>query len=353
MNDDQKTQWLLHQSRGGVKGIFFRFASVGEALFVLLALVLVARILFRSLGFADADTFLFGEGVVPDFRAAAIAESQWHGIRYGLIIVAIYFIGRMRQRGGRTSYGLTTGARSVLSLVAFGVGAFAVMHIPSLALRLTDSIFDIGPGTPFWSLMKKVEWDVDFWIYMAVSSFFVVPIVEEIVARGYLLGRLRESFSPGGALLIMGLIFAAAHTQYHKTDLYSLGSLIALVWGSVIMGYAVYRTGSLIPAIIAHGLVNIPTSLLADYAIVAVIALILFLFRVAIRENAGRLWAILRTINDWISLVLVGAAIIAFGMTLQSTSWAPYAWLAGLFSFFVASLFIKSTWATSRNLLRR
>ena len=212
-------------------------------------------------------------------------------------------------------------------------------------MRLFDNFYDIGPGQPFWALMKEVSWDRDFWIFMAVSAFLVVPFVEELAARGYMLGRFRESFSPGGALIIMAVIFAAAHTQYHKTDLYSLGNLFALVWGSLIMGYTVYRTGSLIPAIIAHGLVNIPTALWVDYGVAGFIALLLIAFRSAYAEHGRRLWNILRNTNDWISLVLIAGLVSALGVTLEATPWSPYAWLAGLLSFFVASLFIKSSWA--------
>ena len=346
MNVDVNNPWLAIQARGGVVGVFQRFVAVGEVLFVLLAFILVARIIFRSLGLVDQDEFIFVESGAPDFRQAAIAESQWHFVRYGLIFLGVYLIGRFRQRRSRLSYGFATGGHSLFWLIAFGIGAYLVVYIPSLSLRIIDHYFDIGPGTPFWSLMKEVEWDQDFWIYMAVSSFLIVPFVEEIAARGYLLGRLRESFSAGGALIIMALIFAAAHTQYHKPDLYSVGTLTSVVFFSIVMGYTVYRTQSLIPAIVAHALVNIPMTLTADYVVAGVIVIGVFVFRRAIGENAARLLSILRATNDWLSITLVGAAVIALGATLQVTPWSPYAWLAGMVGLFVASLFVKSAWNT-------
>ena len=345
MNDDPYNGRLTGEPRGGAVGFLHRLAATGEALFVLLGMIILARLAFRAAGLVDADEFLFGVDVEPDFRGAAIAESQWHAVRYGMIFLAIFIIGRIRGRRDRASYGLATGGRSLFALMGFGVGAFVIMHVPSISLRLIDNFYNIGPGTPFWALMKEVPWDKDFWIYMAVSSFLIVPLVEEFVARGYMLGRFRESFSPGGALIIMAVIFAAAHTQYHNTDLYSLGSLFALVWGSLIMGYTVYRTGSLIPAIIAHALVNIPTALWVDYGVFGAMALLLFSFRRAYGEHARGLWNILRDTNDWISLILIAGLVSALGITLEATPWAPYAWLAGLLSFFVASLLIKSNWA--------
>lgn len=344
MNDFSKNPWLAMKPRGGFAGVFLRFVALGETLFVLLGLIVLARFLFGAAGFAGSDEFLFAEDGAPDFRAAAIAESQWHMMRYGLVFLAIMIIGIIRGRRNRESYALTMGGHSLTSLIVFGVGVFTVMHIPSLTLRLVDNVVDIGPGTPFWDLMNDVEWDKDFWLFMAVSSFLVVPLVEETVARGYMLGRFREAFSPGAALVVMALIFAAAHTQYHQANIYALGNLFALVWGSTLMGYAVYRTGSLIPPIIAHALVNIPTSLEADYAVAGVIVLTLFAFRKAYAENARRLGAILVGINDWFSLLIIGAVIVAFGVTLQAAPWAPYAWLAGFLGLFIASLFVKSRW---------
>ncbi|MEO1241755.1 MAG: CPBP family intramembrane glutamic endopeptidase [Pseudomonadota bacterium] len=345
MEHQQANSWLAHQPRGGLQGMFLRLAAVGETLFVLLGMIVIARLVFRATGLADADSFLFGDDVVPDFRAAAVAESQWHAIRYGLVFIAVIIIGWIRQRRGRAAYGVTTGGHSISWLIAFGVGVFAIIHVPSLILRLADHYLDIGPGTLFWALMKETEWNTDFWLYMAVSSFAVVPLVEEFVARGYMLGRFRESFSPGGGLVVVALIFSSAHTQYHQADLYSIGMLLALVWGSIVMGYAVYRTGSLLPPIIAHILVNVPTSIAADYVIIVLIALTMFLFRGAFGVNARRLWAILRSVNDWPSLAMIGVVIVAFGMTLQATPWAPYAWLGGFFALFVASLFVKSKWS--------
>lgn len=327
--------------------MFLRLVAVGETLFVLLGMIVIARLVFRATGLADADSFLFGDDVVPDFRAAAVAESQWHAIRYGLIFTAIIIIGWIRQRSGPAAYGVTTGGYSIRWLIAFGVGVFAVIHVPSLMLRLADHYLDIGPGTPFWALMKETEWNTDFWLYMAVSSFAVVPLVEEFVARGYMLGRFRESFSPGSGLVVMALVFSSAHTQYHHADLYSVGMLLALAWGSIVMGYAVYRTGSLLPPIIAHILVNVPTSIAADYVIIALIALTVFLFRGAFGSNARRLGAIFRSVNDWRSLLIIGLIVVVFGITLQAAPWAPYAWLGGFFALFVSSLFVKSKWSES------
>lgn len=114
-----------------------------------------------------------------------------------------------------------------------------------------------------------MAWDLSFWVYMAVGSFLIVPLVEEFTARGYVLGRIRESYSGGATLVLMAVFFALAHGQYHSLEILMGGQLLLLVLGSIFLGYSVYRTGSLVPAIVAHGLTNIPLTLEWRFAAVA------------------------------------------------------------------------------------
>ncbi len=344
----QDNPWLTLAPRDGGRRVVHQISAVAETLFVLLGMVVLARILFNALGLASSDSFLFPDDGPADFGAAAVAEGQWHAMRYGLIFGVIIIIGVIRSRTALQSYGLGRSRHSLGDLILFGFGLFAVMHIPALGLRIVDHFVDIGPGTPFWSLMETADWDRDFWLYMAVSSFLIVPIVEEIVARGYILGRFREDFSAGGALLMMAILFAGAHTQYHQTDFYALGSLFALVWGSLLMGYAVYRTGSLLPAIIAHGLVNIPTILTVDFAIATLIILTLMIWRRLYLDQARQLLAVFGTAREWPGLMAGAVLVIALVTTLTTTPWAPHAWLAVLVTLFTLSLMTKSAWSGAK-----
>jgi membrane protease YdiL (CAAX protease family) len=315
-----------------------RMAALGEVLFVLLAVSLAARLLLRAAGFTDADTFLFPQDGPPDFTAAAAAEARWHLVRYGTIAMVVLLVGWVRQRHSLASYGLGKADRSVGALVRYGLIIYAVIHLPTLLIGLVDRVYDLGPGLPFWDLMERVEWDGGFWLFMAVSSFAVVPVVEELTARGYLLGRLRESFSPGGALLVTGAIFAAAHTQYHQPDAYAIANLLLLGYGSVILGYSVLRTGSLIPAITAHALVNVPVAPALEPALLAALMIIIWLGRQPIGQGGQRLISLLRATDDLGPVGGAAGLLVLFAVTLTALPLAPYAWLVVFLVAFVDSL---------------
>ncbi len=95
-------------------------------------------------------------------------------------------------------------------------------------------------------------------MYLFVSSFGLVPIAEELLARGYIQSRLAEDFGPAAAILITAIFFTFSHTQYFIASPIGVGMLASLLVGSIAGGYVRHRTGSLLPVIIAHALGNLP-----------------------------------------------------------------------------------------------
>jgi len=96
------------------------------------------------------------------------------------------------------------------------------------------------------------------------------PVPEEFFTRGYLLGRARESFSAGGSLLVATVFFTVAHGQYRHTDTLAIGAQVSLLVWAAIAAYSVLRTASLVPAIIAHAIINVPMTVPARWAMLAV-----------------------------------------------------------------------------------
>jgi membrane protease YdiL (CAAX protease family)/GNAT superfamily N-acetyltransferase len=79
----------------------------------------------------------------------------------------------------------------------------------------------------------------------------VAPLAEEILFRGFLLEALRSSGSSAGlAAGLSSLVFAIIHTQY---DLYDAATIFAI---GLALASARIRTGSLVPPIAMHALVN-------------------------------------------------------------------------------------------------
>ncbi|MDR7543768.1 MAG: CPBP family intramembrane glutamic endopeptidase [Armatimonadota bacterium] len=85
------------------------------------------------------------------------------------------------------------------------------------------------------------------WFFLLVCV--VVPVGEEIFFRGFVYGGLRARWGVPVAVLASALFFAAVHLQLvHGLPIFLLGVVFAWVY---------QRTGSLVPAIVAHGLNNL------------------------------------------------------------------------------------------------
>ena len=95
-----------------------------------------------------------------------------------------------------------------------------------------------------------------------VSALFLIGPVEELLYRGVVQGRLRQSFGPIAAIGLTSVGFAAGHVAtlvWGGGDPASLGSglsLVAIASGSVVLGVIYERTGSLVSTILAHSLFN-------------------------------------------------------------------------------------------------
>jgi membrane protease YdiL (CAAX protease family) len=92
---------------------------------------------------------------------------------------------------------------------------------------------------------------------VAVGMFddcVAAPVIEEIAFRGLLFGALRTRWGFPASALGSGALFAAAHG-------YGAVGLVSVLWSGVVWAWAYERTGSLLPAMIAHGLHNATVSL--------------------------------------------------------------------------------------------
>jgi membrane protease YdiL (CAAX protease family) len=86
-------------------------------------------------------------------------------------------------------------------------------------------------------------------LLIIITTVFVAPLAEEMLFRGYLQKVLEESWEDiTKAVLVTSLFFALVHLNpYWIVQIYILGMLL---------GYLSWRTNSIIPGIILHGLNN-------------------------------------------------------------------------------------------------
>lgn len=336
------TIWFTLPTRTGALA---RLAAVSEVVVVVLAATLLGRLLLRVWNVPPDDSFLFpAGGSAPDFLRAAWAEGLRHLTRYGLLALFVVVVARVRGRTSLTSYALSLEG-GFLRLTRIGVVLGLVSLLPNRILFAVDTyVYDLGPGRPVWDLIGHATWDWTFLAWIAVSSVVVVPFVEELMARGYMLGRLRENFSAGAAVLLISAFFAAAHRQYFQATPLMIGQLASIVVGSVCWSYVVVRTGSLWPAIVAHGIANLPFRGAGIIGAIIVGLFALVAYRRGVWTYARGLGRALAEIDEWGTVATLVLLVAITALTIGVAPWAPYAWVGVYLSFFVVSLRITSQW---------
>ena len=91
-------------------------------------------------------------------------------------------------------------------------------------------------------------------LLLFISLTIAAPIFEEMIFRGYILQKLRKSFSDIFSILLSGILFGTAHWSiFAPFDLYQTG---AATIGGFLYAWLTIRTESLWPSIIAHSLWN-------------------------------------------------------------------------------------------------
>jgi membrane protease YdiL (CAAX protease family) len=90
------------------------------------------------------------------------------------------------------------------------------------------------------------------WIVIVVSSI-VAGICEETGFRGYMQVPLENKFGPVAAICITSLVFMLIHLSHS----WAAPIIPHIFFASVLLGILAYRSGSLIPGIIGHSILDI------------------------------------------------------------------------------------------------
>lgn len=142
----------------------------------------------------------------------------------------------------------------------------------AILLATAPIFFILGPFTEwlsqFFTWIPKTDYNFtgEFSTSLIAVTFgltllftgIVVPIVEEVYYRGYLLPRMPKQFGRAGPL-VHSFLFAIHHPQSAWMVLVRTIGLLPLI-------YVTKRTGSLLPAIFSHCLVNVADVLDAAYS---------------------------------------------------------------------------------------
>lgn len=94
---------------------------------------------------------------------------------------------------------------------------------------------------------------------MAVLSFLLVGVAEEVIFRGFLFNGMRKSGSLTAAVIVSAVTFGMGHIVNLLTGQATGETLVqiifAVAWG-FLLTFAYWKGGSLLPCIAIHGLID-------------------------------------------------------------------------------------------------
>ncbi len=215
-------------------------------------------------------------------------------IQYASIMIPAIGVGWWYRRRKISAYGFQAKTpiiykkKPILGNILTGVVLFAVAELPGKLLALVDQFIPLGAKAATQNIAGQLNWNTyQFWVLMAVGSFALVPLVEELFYRGYVQTRLAEDFGAPTAILITAMFFQFSHGQYYETlSPWTIGMLVTGVFSALIWGYVFYKTRSLIAPIVAHVLVNFPVAGTANYFVFAAMIILIVVFRRQILASA-------------------------------------------------------------------
>lgn len=151
--------------------------------------------------------------------------------------------------------------RPTLREVGWIVGGIIVAFSAAILIEAIGAVVGAEGATNF-ATAAAVGNPLLVYGLLLVGNIVLIGPAEELLFRGVIQGRLRESFGPAIAIGITSLGFALSHVPSYwigGSDLFTLGVLFALLGiavGGIILGTIYERTKNLIVVALIHGLIN-------------------------------------------------------------------------------------------------
>ncbi|MCJ7738235.1 MAG: CPBP family intramembrane metalloprotease [Anaerolineae bacterium] len=173
-----------------------------------------------------------------------------------LFLYVKYFSGRWGDESSSSVRSRTENFRSIKltgSVWAWGVtGALLFVVVLQSIFVVTFRVFEYDPDV----MMTFQLGDLPLWYLWlaAIASALIAGVSEEIGFRGYMQTPLATRYRPWVANVIVSVVFVLFHLNqgWAQPALYGL-----LFVGSFMLGLLATASGSLIPSIIAHFVVDI------------------------------------------------------------------------------------------------
>ena len=323
-----------------------RIAVVAEVVIIITASSLLARELAEAFALptrADREPLLFAQSP-PDWLGAAGVEASWLGLRFGIALALAWLVCAWVGGPSRRLAGLSFGTRSLFALIGFGLLLGLLLNAPILAIDLAQRALGIGETTDMWRLIRASEWTPHFWLYMAVGSYALVPLAEELLFRAYVLGRFRMHFSAGAAVLLSAALFWVSHGQYLRADPFLLTYSALTFAGAAVLAWSVIRTGSIVPALTAHAFMNVPTTEPFMIALIAAALVALVVWRRSIWTGLKDFAITVAGAREWIFLGAMTATLLAGALIIRAIPATLMPLLAAFLTIALIGLIRRAPW---------
>ncbi len=192
-------------------------------------------------------------------------------LSYFVLIIPINW---WHRRRGPASYGLTRAGRPWKMLILAGLATSVMTQWPVLVHTLVDAVHPLGAMAPWRQAFFDMSWRRwQFWLFAGILSYALIPVVEELLFRGYYQRRLAEDWGDGPAIIGTACFFTFAHPQYLIANAYNISMIASLLCLAIGLGVVFAWTRSLVPSIIAHAIINVPLTPLWQGALLVVFAI--------------------------------------------------------------------------------
>jgi membrane protease YdiL (CAAX protease family) len=116
-------------------------------------------------------------------------------LTYGSYFALIIPINWWYRQRGRVAYGLTRAGRSWKALILAALATAALTQWPVLIHTLVDAVHPLGTMEPWRQAFFDMSWRRwQFWLFAGILSYALIPIIEELIFRGYYQRRLAEDW---------------------------------------------------------------------------------------------------------------------------------------------------------------
>jgi len=216
----------------------------GRAVLVALLLTVVGLGVGTLLGLVPVVVEVVRTGTVEFGAGLLVASLVFTMVGYGLVggfYARRYLAVEVRVPTGRDLLWVVAGLFGTLAAItALGTAAL------SLGLEgAPNSVGVAGQETPVFLLV------------VAVLSILLVGPAEELLFRGAIQGRLRESFGPAAAIVGASVLFGSIHLVAVVGTLgQSLVSVGLITVVSLVLGYVYERTRNVVVPALVHGFYN-------------------------------------------------------------------------------------------------